>query len=310
MSYPVAFIACCERGRLEQETLLLVRSLRRFGGALASAPIFTFQPRPGTVIAPATERALRALDVVHLSVVLNDQHAGYPLANKPAVCAFAEQHVDADTLVFVDSDKVFFGEPRALLDGGVAVRPVDHRTAGTTGSDENAAWWRDTWQRFGAAPRGTVQATVSGETVQAYWNSGLVAWPREAGMARQWQRCLATLMDENRMPENRFFGEQICLALALDLLGIAPRVLPPAYNYPIHHHHALAARDGAPRKLEDTVSIHYHKLFARPSAEHPLDALRDFDTGTPAGRWLREELARTGLYAPSWLARLKARLRA
>ena len=50
----LAFVACIESGPLEDQTILLCRSIRRFAGRFRDAPIYTFQPRAGTAIARET----------------------------------------------------------------------------------------------------------------------------------------------------------------------------------------------------------------------------------------------------------------
>ena len=49
-----AFLICVERGRLESEALLLVESLRAWGGACAQAPVYAFAPRRDHHPEPAT----------------------------------------------------------------------------------------------------------------------------------------------------------------------------------------------------------------------------------------------------------------
>ena len=39
-----AFLLCVEHGRLESEAILLVESLRKWGGSYADAPVYAFAP--------------------------------------------------------------------------------------------------------------------------------------------------------------------------------------------------------------------------------------------------------------------------
>ena len=41
-----AFLLCVEHGRLEGEAILLVESLREWGGRYADSPVYAFAPRP------------------------------------------------------------------------------------------------------------------------------------------------------------------------------------------------------------------------------------------------------------------------
>jgi hypothetical protein len=58
-----AFLFCVEHGRLESEAIMLVESLRTWGGSCAQAPVYAFAPRPGFQPEPATLERLEALDV-------------------------------------------------------------------------------------------------------------------------------------------------------------------------------------------------------------------------------------------------------
>src|SRR5690349_3095186 len=115
MSMPIAFIMCTEGGSLEQESLLMAESFRRFTGGLKDAPIYSFQIREKNDVSKETIKALEAFRVEHRKVVLNHKYPDYPLANKPLLCAYAEQNIDADILVFLDSDLVFFSEPKEFF---------------------------------------------------------------------------------------------------------------------------------------------------------------------------------------------------
>ena len=73
-----AFLICVEHGRLESEAILLVESLRQFGGAYAQAPIYAFAPRPDFQPEAATVERLEGLGVTFISEHLVDRFAEYP----------------------------------------------------------------------------------------------------------------------------------------------------------------------------------------------------------------------------------------
>ena len=113
----VAFLICVERGRLESEALLLVESLRAWGGAQAEAPVYAFAPRRGHEPEPATADRLAELGATLIAEPLVERFADIPTFNKVSVSAWAERELDHETLVFTDSDTVFVGEPAELADG-------------------------------------------------------------------------------------------------------------------------------------------------------------------------------------------------
>src|SRR5262245_48976011 len=96
----VAFVACVESGYLENQTMLLCRSIRKYAGKYRDAPIYTFQPRVGTEVNNATLAVLNDLGVIHDTRPLNVEFYNYAIANKILCCAWAEENLDQDTLVF------------------------------------------------------------------------------------------------------------------------------------------------------------------------------------------------------------------
>ena len=289
----LAFLACAERGRLEPQTLLLVRSIRRWGGRFRDAPVWTFQPRAGTEVSGATAAALRDLSVTHVTERLNERFPDYGIANKVFACAWAEEHVPADVLVFLDSDSVLLGEPAALdLPPGTdaAVRPVDRKHQGSTGpSDPHDAFWRAAYTATGVRGEPSVRTTVDDEEIRAYFNAGLVAARRDAGVMTRWREHFLRLMDASLVPPHGriTFLDQVALATAL--ADTMPRVRIPdaTHNYP------LPLRPILPRALRETpldamVHVHYHKWFQRPGFLREISP--PLDPRAERFRWLEERL--------------------
>ena len=74
----------------ERESLLLVRSLRKFGGELANQPLWLMVPRKLEHISESTRQALRGLDVqVHRFEVPEDA-LKFPFGGKVYAAAAAE----------------------------------------------------------------------------------------------------------------------------------------------------------------------------------------------------------------------------
>src|SRR5262245_53500737 len=99
-----AFLLCVEKGPLEAQAALCVESLRKWGEAMADAPVYTFAPRPGHEPERATLERLAAMGATHISAPLNTAHPELPHTNKAYACAWAERELDHEVLAFVDSD--------------------------------------------------------------------------------------------------------------------------------------------------------------------------------------------------------------
>ena len=296
----LAFVVCTEPGQLEFKAMLLIKSIRHFGGRLRNAPIYSFQPRGGGALTAATLGAFSRFGVTHNTDALNTAFPEYPFANKIAAAAYAEQHVETRFLAFVDSDKVFFKEPAALIlpEGfSAGVRPVHTKNIGTDGrNDSNRFYWEKLYNELDCSPRHHVQATVTEETILPYWNAGLITVRRRAGIFSVWEKNFQRIMRLGLQPQSgSFFVEQSVLSATICALGVHPLTLPSSYNYPfsLHNHMPPSKRIGS---LENVVSVHYHDMFDMQRSAHPLERLREIDLKTEKALWFRNQLRACRVY--------------
>jgi hypothetical protein len=293
MKSRVAFLACIERGKLEQQGILLCRSIRRNAGRFANAPIHTFQPRAGMEIAEQTARELRGLGVEHHTNALNREFHDYPIGNKIFASAFAEQELDEDTLVFLDSDTLFAGEP-ALFDMpddvDAAARPVDRKRNGSAGpGDPNDAYWSQLYQVFGVRAEPFVETNSDQEPIRAFFNSGLVVTRRSAGIMSEWLDVFRRLEKGKRLPPDGSmqFLDQVALAIVLSKHWPRVSQLDWRYNYPLPQRSRLAEPARSAR-LDQMIHIHYHRWFQKPDF---LKLLRPtLDLESDVARWLVDQL--------------------
>jgi hypothetical protein len=285
-----AFLLCVEHGRLESEAILLAESLRTWGGACAEAPVYAFAPRPGMQPEAATIERLAELGCEFVDEPLVDRFADNPTFNKVPVCAWAERELDHDTLVFTDSDCVFFNEPAELAEGDwvAAMRPVDRRIAGSRGKGRGEPFWQKMYAELGVKGRPFVRTTVGQMKIRAYWNSGLIGVRRSAGLFGAWEQALHRLYDaelvDDRWPQ---FMDQISWAMVTADVHDRVRILSHPYNYPLRQRPSLTA-EARELDLEEIVHIHYRLWF------HMRDSLAKveppFDPGSERYGWLSERL--------------------
>ena len=289
---PVAFLLCVERGRLESQSLLCVESLREFGGDLASAPVYTFAPRPGSEPSQATVAGLADLDAHYVDEPLNTDVGELPHANKVFACAWAEAQLDHELLVFTDSDTVFLAEPAELRPGDweAAARPVGAVNKGSTGpGHRNEADWQTLYEVLDVSARPFVQTVVGHERVRAYFNAGLVALRRESGLAIAWREATLRLLDSPvaaRAPMRRQI-DQLALGGILADRFEAVKTLPNTYSYPLPKRIKLPAEMQA-LDLPDLVHVHGHRWLHLPGlleAVHP-----PLDPTSEQYRWLDARL--------------------
>lgn len=290
MSSETAFLICVERGRLESEAVLLVESLRAWGGAWGEAPVYAFAPRRDRGPDPATIDRLQGLGATLVDEPLVERFADLPTFNKVAVSAWAERELEHEKLVFTDTDSVFVGEPSELAgdDWVAAMRPVDRRIAGSRGRGKNEPFWDKMYAELGVRERPFVETAVGQMRIRAYWNSGLIAVRREARLFNAWEAALARLFDagivQKRWPQ---FMDQLSWAGVTADHHDRVRVLTPAYNYPLRHRQALApeARD---LDLAQIVHLHYRLWFHLPDALEKV--IPPFEPAGDRYRWLAQRL--------------------
>jgi len=286
-------VCCVEAGRLEGEALLLCRSLRRFGGALADSPIVAYRPREGDPLSDETRAALAELDVELIEEVLNVEHSFHPIANKLHAGAHAERSFAEDAIVVLDSDAVFLAEPQ-LLDLGEgsdgAAAPVGKVSEGTTGPDhDNEPYWRELYALAGVDDPPWIETALRGTRARGYWNSGLVAARRDAGLLGEWLELFARLLAEGRLPPSGRIDnlDQIALALVLSRRPRRIQTLPWSYNYRITRRGRYAG-DAGRAELTDLVHVHYMRSFYVEGFLERIDP--PFDPDTEPYRWLAPQL--------------------
>jgi len=286
----LGFLICVEHGRLEAEAVLLVESLRRWGGSAADAAVYAFAPRPAFHPAPATVARLEELGATYVDEPLVARFDQIPTFNKVSVSAWAERELDHDTLIFTDTDAVFLAEPAELLGGEwlAAARPVDRRIAGSRGKGKNEPFWRRMYAELGVESEPFVETTVGRVPIRAYWNSGLLAARRESGLFGAWERALERLFDAGivqlRRPQ---FMDQLSWAGVTADVHDRIRVLSAAYNYPLRHRGALDTKARG-LDLADLVHLHYRLWFHMPGALEKADP--KFAEGSARHAWLAERL--------------------
>lgn len=277
----VAIIICIEHGILEFQSVLLVMSIRKFGGQFKDVPIYAYSPREGHEIAQKTKDILRQLDVTHSDLVLNTGYPDNGFANKIFAAAYSEKQLSADIVVFMDSDMIVLSEPKDLiLPPGVdlAIRPVEHKNVGATGSDDpNYSFWEKMYSVLNVEEFRYVDCTTTGETVLEYFNAGLLICRRNAGVFECWKKNFKKVMDAELIPAygEHLFLEQACFAATVSQMKTPRKILDRKYNYPAQLHFNMSERSGR-LESENIVITHYHKLLnTNEGREKLLTALGD-----------------------------------
>ena len=286
----MAFLLCVERGPLEAQSRLCVSSLREFGGAHADAPVYAFAPRPGLGPAPETRDALAGLGVELVDEPLNQRHSEHPTWNKVYVSAWAERELDHQTLVFTDSDCVFMNEPSDLASGewNAAAKPVGVARAASRGPGDGEAeeWWQRLYATVGVSSEPYVTTAVDRVRVRAYWNAGLLATRRAAGLFAAWEAAHERLVDAGCIHPKPELMDQMSWAAALADRHFELWELPDSYNYPLPQRARLPG-GASELELDELVHVHLHRWA---HVERFLAELEPPLGDSARRRWLDERL--------------------
>jgi hypothetical protein len=255
----------------------LVLSVRSFGGSLAGEQVVVnFVNDVDLEVARTLERLGAAVRVVPRFDARN------PYANKLRMLELGDDF-DFDVLVALDCDAIVVGDFREQVPADrVAAKPADLDRL-------TDAEWRRLFQALGVArPRKSVVATVSGEPMYPYFNSGVVFVPSDrcADLLRGWSEFSNRILDLfEREPDViprrwQFHSDQYSLACALIDGGFQVEPLPVTLNFPTHLrvHGALLDGHAEPRILQYHKGIDQHGFLLRDRVELLNPYLDRFNT--------------------------------
>ncbi len=273
-----AFVTCVEAGMLEDQTVRLIDSLRRFGGRLAGSEVYAVQSRFGAPIGRATRAAYDRLGVRFVHAKGNREYGWYKMLNKPVAVVEADGLTAADVVCWLDADVVLTAEPADFLlppDVDFTACPTERNIA-TTGPD-------DRFYPFWQAMCGAVGLTVedlpwvteqrTGLRVRAYFNAGVFAYRRASGYAAKYmEACLRLMVARIALDtDGIYYHEQTAAGLAMMTASCRWHTLAETHNYEVSKNllHVVT-----PEKLAAARVVHYHQSMRPDYWQGFLDLLR------------------------------------
>lgn len=299
----VAFVTVVEpNGAIEAEVLLLAESLRRWGGRLAGAPIVCVSPRFHLPISRRTLARFDEMGIAYLDRNRNHRFAWYGFLNKALAMAEARRAVDAETLVWLDSDALILDEPSAYLadDGDLAAIFTSMDLATTGPADPIDAYWRAACERLGADLDAMPWIEVDGRRVRYCIQAGIFRARRASPIIDHYLANLEALMDWRTVPSAHglFFLETMALTLAPFTGGASWAELPRSHNFVIPG----PPDGGRVEGLESARVLHYQGWLYPERRRGLLSALGRCWPDRLA--WLEERLPALDAARPPILSRL------
>jgi hypothetical protein len=284
----VTFVVCVESGLYESMAILMVESLRRFGGRFAAAPVLAITPRLGPGLARSTRRRLGELDVTCVRT-WHVRRAWFSFYPKVWALEDAERLATTELVVYVDSDILFLAEPTACLLPSGAVVAACARDDGIVGVSGPGDRYEPAWQRACAAVGLAVDELPwvdpedGSPRIRFYLNAGIVVVRRGADVTRRWLACTEALfrrrVDFGTWREQ--FHEQVALGLTVVRFGLPYRLLPWSHNYGIDSSFPDALESD---ELARVVVLHYHDQLRPEHWSQTVERLREVHP--EAGAWL------------------------
>lgn len=233
----ITFICCVESGFLESQTVLMVESLRRYGGAYKDLPIIAMTPRFGPPISKLTKEAFKALDVSHVSFRAKNKFSWKAFLNKHYSMAKAEEICDSKFLCWLDSDLLFTDEPSGLFledSEDFTACPSDVAGASCGLDDPMDIYWKEVCSIFGIDIECLpwVKAFVEKKDMRFYFNSGIFLYRRETQLSRQHLENTLKFFEAkiSSKTTGSFFTQHI-LGLTVHQMGLTWKILPHTHNY-------------------------------------------------------------------------------
>ena len=213
-------ICAIEAGRLECQTLLLLKTLRRFGGAFASVPAVAFQGRAGPRPDPRTLRALDELEVEYVRRPGLNKAPWFNYTNKIAAVAHADASFRTDWSVWLDSDILVLAEPAFATDPRLAGNDflarfdVTGLAVGADGGGHTAFWERACGicgTDFARMP--VMELDFPATRMKPYFNSGVMLWRTGSSFAADYARNYYRILGARIAPRGvgPWFADQISL---------------------------------------------------------------------------------------------------
>ena len=284
-----SFVCCVESGALENYTLRMIESLRRWGGKFADAPIYAVTPRFGPPLSRHTKNTFNRLNVNYIRCHPQTNYSWLGFLNKPLALVAAEERITSDSVCWLDSDLLILGEPEQLIlnDGEDFVACAPDKNIGTTGvKDPQDAFWREAYRILNLNIENApwIVTEQEREKIRLYWNSGIFAYRRSIGFAKKYLEACMDILNAGiaNHESGIFFHDQIALGLAMIKEDLKWRALPLSYNYGMGSktHNQWYSEE----QLRATKIVHYHDAMWPWFWQTFIDSLNK--THPPVAKWL------------------------
>lgn len=285
-----AFVLSVEKGKLETQAILLVESLRKFGGEYSNAEIFAISPRPAKRMSQDCQDILKSLGVRIVVEDLLIENEPYGTAARLAACDWAEKNLASEIIISLDNDMFFAAPPLFELDNAdFFARPVDVKGMCTSGAnDASDYYWHEISDLCNVNYNDIlwINTSVDDIRVKASYNGGMVAVRKSYGIFQKALLMFNKLKENNLSPykanpsnifaSTGFVGiesscwwgsSQAVLSLAATYLNAKIKIASQNYNIPIHLKKSSVNKNIT---LHNAILIHYHWMLHKDTFQNEV----------------------------------------
>lgn len=266
-----SIICAIEAGRLEAQTLLMLTTLKQFGGALGQSRIVAFQGRRGEKISIGTRRRLADMDVEYVYDTALNKAPWFNYTNKIAALRYAQDTFTTPWRVWLDSDILFLDEPDfaqgTTLDGSDFQARFEYLPPAFGETDEtHLAYWSQACALCDVAFEdiGFHDLDLPPKRMKPYFNSGMFLWRGATDFAQTYERNYYRILAARIAPKGigPWFADQVSLTPTVQALNLNWRMLPPQDHLMLFDVANAAA--GAHARISDASLVHYSKARNLP----------------------------------------------
>lgn len=288
----------------EVQALILVRSLRQFGGEMANLPVWIYVPEGRDMAGPALE-ALLELDVEIIPFALEDSLWKFPFSAKAVAAGLAEERAEAEgvQLAWHDRTGMIRHTPEAFVlpEGkSFGFRPTDIANIGSPFGEPLPPFWQTVLEHFDltADQLPPITTAIDQKKLHLYINAGLLVVRPEKNTLRAWASNLQEtyLLDEFKAfyHEDQAYGvfmHQAALTAAVVQTTQSEErlILPDSYLFSIDNFFDYR-EEMQPGSLDKITTGRFHEFFALPNWQDLVIASEDLLD------WFQSQLA----FGPYW----------
>ncbi len=280
----------------EDNTLLLVESIRKFGGDLSTAPVWCLVPDYGKQPSETFKEKLAALEAELISFDIDLEVARFFFAADIRAAAIAESMAvgKTDLLAWLSSNTIFLKEPADFLlgaDKNLGYRPVHHTNVGSLYDTPLDAFWSQVYA-YCDVPEERVfpmHTHVDSNVIRPYFNAGIMVVRPDKLLFKAWHD---KFFDVYRAPElaelyakderHVIFIHQALLSGIILAMFTRDEIqeLPGTYNYPLHLYEEDVTAH-RPSNLDELVMVRHEGL----------SKISEWMDKIPGGEWLKQWIA-------------------